>query len=627
MTDTAAEQTTYDFQAEIQQLLHILVHALYTERDIFLRELISNASDALSRAQFEALTNRDMRDQDAELAIRITVDDDARTVTISDSGIGMTRDDLINNLGVIARSGARAFIDALKDAKDAETAKNVIGQFGVGFYSVFMVADKVRVVTQSYKSDEPAWAWEAEGGTNFTITPAERAHRGTDVIVTLKDDADDFLQTWKLKDIIRTYSDTISFPIYVGEDAEPTNQRIAIWRQDPKEIEESKYDEFYRSMTFDFNGAQKVIHMRADVPLQFYALLFVPSSNQPPMFSPRKQVGLKLYARKVLIQDYCTDLLPDYLSFLHGVVDSEDIPLSVSRETVRANVLMGQLKKAITRRVLGDFKKMVTSDREAWIKLYEQFGRFLKQGVALSPEDKDDLLPLLLFPTTHDDSKEPTTLTEYAGRMVENQTEIYYIVADDFHSARRSPHLEPFNKRGIEVLLLSDPVDPILLTNLSEFEGKKLRSVDDADLDLSDVGTPAEDEEAAPEPVAEADFETVRARFADLLGERVKGVRASKALAGAPARLVSDDTGADAQMFRVNRLLSRDYSLPVKTLELNPRHPLIHNLAHRIAAGGDEVVDLVIEQVFETALLQDGIHPDPASMADRLTKLMQKATE
>ncbi|MBK9123871.1 MAG: molecular chaperone HtpG [Chloroflexi bacterium] len=314
MTDVPAEQTTFNFQAEIQQLLHILVHALYTERDIFLRELISNASDALNRAQFESLTNRDMRDQDAELAIRITVDDDARTVTISDTGIGMTRDDLINNLGVIARSGARAFIDALKDAKDAETAKSVIGQFGVGFYSVFMVADKVRVVTQSHKADEPAWAWEAEGGTNFTIAPAERAQRGTDVIVTLKDDADDFLQTWKLKDVIRTYSDTISFPVYVGEDAEPTNQRIAIWRQDPKEIEASKYDEFYRSMTFDFNGSQKVIHMRADVPLQFYALLFVPSSNQPPMFSPRKQVGLKLYARKVLIQDYCTDLLPDYLS-------------------------------------------------------------------------------------------------------------------------------------------------------------------------------------------------------------------------------------------------------------------------------------------------------------------------
>lgn len=627
MTDTTASATTHSFQAEIQQLLHILVHALYTERDIFLRELISNASDALNRAQFEALTNREMRDQDAELAIRITADEAAGTLTISDSGIGMTRDDLMNNLGVIARSGARAFIDAIKDAKDSQTAKDVIGQFGVGFYSVFMVADKVRVVTQSHDPNEPAWAWEAEGGTSYTVTLAERDHRGTDIVVYLKEDAKEFLQPWKIKDIVRTYSNTISFPIYVGEDTDPTNERSALWRQDPKEISDNQYDDFYRMLTYDFNGMQKKIHIRADVPLQFYSVLFVPSSNQPPMFSQRKQPGLKLYARKVLIQDYCTDLLPDYLSFMHGVVDSEDLPLNVSRETVRADQLMAQLRKAITKRVLSDFRKMLQSEREDYIKLFEDFGRFLKQGVAIAPDDKDDLLTLVLFPTTHDDSKAPTTLREYVDRMAASQNEIYYIVADDFHSARRSPHLEPFARRGIEVLLLTDPVDPILLTALTEFAGHKLRSVDEADIDLSEVGSEKADETPQTEPVAEADFETVRAKFEALLGERVKGVRESKTLVGSAARLVSDDEGSDAQMFRVNRLLARDYQLPVKTLELNPRHPLLHNLARRIAAGDEDVTTLVMEQVFETALLQDGIHPDPASMAERLTKLMQKATE
>ncbi|MBK8138852.1 MAG: molecular chaperone HtpG [Chloroflexi bacterium] len=627
MNDTAAGATTHNFQAEIQQLLHILVHALYTERDIFLRELISNASDALNRAQFEALTNREMRDQDAELAVRITADEEAGTLTISDSGIGMSRDDLMNNLGVIARSGARAFIDAIKDAPDGQTAKDVIGQFGVGFYSVFMVADKVRVVTQSHDPNEPAWVWEAEGGTSYTVTQGEREHRGTDIVVYLKPDAKEFLQVWKVKDIVRTYSNTISFPIYVADETEPTNERSALWRQDPKEISDKQYDDFYRMLTYDFNGMQKKIHIRADVPLQFYSVLFVPSSNQPPMFSQRKQPGLKLYARKVLIQEYCTDLLPDYLSFIHGVVDSEDLPLNVSRETVRADQLMAQLRKAITKRVLSDFRKMLQSEREDYIKLFEDFGRFLKQGVAIAPDDKEDLLTLVIFPTTHDDSKAPTTLREYVDRMAANQSDIYYIVADDFHSARRSPHLEPFARRGIEVLLLTDPVDPILLTALNEFSGHKLRSVDDADLDLSEVGAAKEDETPQTEPVAEADFETVRAKFELLLGERVKGVRESKTLVGSAARLVSGDEGGEGQMFRVNRLLSRDYQLPVKTLELNPRHPLLHNLARRIAAGDDEVTTLVMEQVFETALLQDGIHPDPASMAERLTKLMQKATE
>jgi molecular chaperone HtpG len=628
MTDApAAEPTQHQFQAEIQQLLHILVHALYTERDIFLRELISNASDALNRAQFESLTNRDMRDQDAELAIRITVDEAAGTLTISDSGIGMTRDELMNNLGVIARSGAKAFIEAVKDAPDAQAAKEVIGQFGVGFYSVFMVADRVRVVTLSGKPDAPAWAWEAEGGTSYKITPAEREHRGTDITVFLKDDAKEFLQPWKVKDIVRTYSNTISFPIYVGDEEEPTNERTALWRQDPKEISDKQYEDFYRMLTYDFTGAQKHIHIRADVPLQFYALLFIPSSNQPPMFTQRKQPGLKLYARKVLIQEYTTDLLPDYLQFVQGVVDSEDLPLNVSRETVRADQLMGQLKRAITKRVLSEFRKTLNSDREAYVKLFEEFGRFLKQGVALSPEDKEDLLGLLLFPTTHDESKAPTTLREYADRLAENQDDIYYIVADDFHSARRSPHLEPFKRRGIEVLLMTDAVDPILLTALTEFSNHKLRAVDDASIDLSNVGKAPEDETPEAEPVAEADFETVRAKFESLLGERVKGVRASTTLVGSPARLVSADEGADSQMFRVNRLLSRDYELPVKTLELNPRHPLMHNLARRITQGENEITELLMEQVFETALLQDGIHPDPASMAERLHKLMQKATD
>jgi len=629
MTDQSSEATTYSFQAEIQQVLHILVHSLYTDRDIFLRELISNASDALSRAQFQALTDHNMYDPDAALDIRITADEVAGTLTITDSGIGMTRDEMINNLGVIAKSGARAFIEAMQAAQNKDAAQNMIGQFGVGFYSAFMVADNVRVVSRSHNVDEPAWAWDCDGGADYTITPAQREHRGTDVIVTLKTEAREMLQTWKIKDIIRKHSDYISFPIFVTPEDTPTNQQTALWRQDPKTVEDKQYVDFYKTLTFDFNDPLKRIHVRAEMPLEFYLLLYVPGSNQPSMFAQRKQPGLKLYARKVLIQDYCTDLLPDYLSFITGVVDSEDLPLNVSRENVRADALMAQLKKTITKRVLTELKKMVDNERETYLKLYEQFGRFIKQGVALSPQDKDDLLPLLFFPTTHDDSQEPATLHDYVGRMAENQRDIYYIVADDIHSARRSPHLDAFKQRGIEVLLFTDTVDPILLTGLDAFQDKKLQSVDDADIDLSEVGTLQEEaEDAKTTPVAEADFEAVRAHFEGLLGERVKGVRVSKTLVGSPARLVSsDEPDAQGQMFRVNRLLQRDYELPVKMLELNPRHPLMHNLSRMLGEGGGYLADLVVDQVFETALLQDGIHPDPASMAERITKLMEAATK
>lgn len=621
-------QQTYTFQAEIRQLLDILVHSLYTEREIFLRELISNASDALNRAQFELLTNRDMLDADAAPEIRVRIDSDAGTLTVSDSGIGMTQDDMVNNLGIIARSGAKAFIETMQGAgKDAPTAQDIIGQFGVGFYSVFMVADKVQVVSRSHHPDGSAWMWESTGGDSYTITPAERASRGTDIIITLKEADREFLSEWRIKDIIRKHSDYIAYPIYVNDDDTPTNKQTAIWRQSPSEITDEQYNDFYRMMTLDFEPPLKRIHMRADVPLQFYALLYIPSSREPNMFSPRKEPGLQLYVRKILIQDYCKDLLPEYLSFVQGVVDSEDLPLNVSRESVQANRVMATLKKTITSKVLTELKRMATSEREQYLRVYDQFSRYLKQGVVFSPQDRAELEPLLFFTSTHTDSDSDWwTLAEYTERMVANQTDIYYIVGDDPHSARRSPHLDAFRKRGIEVLYFTDPVDVILLNGLTEYNGHRLRSVDEADIDLSEIGTPQDDAEAT-EREAISDFEAVRGRFAATLGERVRDVRESKTLVGSPARLVSDDSSAARQMFRINRLLDRDYELPVKVLELNPRHPLLHNLSGLLAQNGDNpVIDMVIEQIFETALLQDGIHPDPAAMADRLTALMEAAT-
>ncbi len=620
---------TFTFQAEIQQLLDILIHSLYTERDIFLRELISNASDALNRVQFELLTNHDVQDADSELAIEIKANEEAGTLTISDSGIGMTKDDLANNLGVIARSGAKAFIEAAKQSSNGSTAaSDVIGQFGVGFYSVFMVAEKVRVVSRSYKKDEPIFAWESTGGQTYEIEPAERETRGTDIIITLKEDMKEFLTEWKIKDIIRRHSDYIAFPIYVGESEEAVNKQTAIWRQDPKEVTDEQYNDFYKMLTMDWEAPLHRIHMRADVPLQFYALLYIPSNGERNMLNPRKETGLKLYARKVLIQEYAKDLLPEYLQFVQGVVDSEDLPLNVNRESFQANKIMANLKKTVTGKVLSELKRLAQKNKEEYLKIYAQFGRFIKQGVAVAPSDRTDVEPLLFFPTsTSANPEELFSLEDYTERMVTGQDDIYYIIGEDFHSAARSPHLDAFRQRGIEVLYFVDPVDPFMLMGLDAFKGHKLRNVDESDIDLSAVGEAKVDDKPVHESLAEDTFETLQNHFKELLGDRVKEVRASKTLTGSPARLVSDESGPSRQMYRINRLLDKDYELPVKTLELNPRHPLMHNLSQMLASTPDNpLIKVVEEQVFETALLQDGIHPDPAAMASRLTLLMEAAT-
>jgi len=618
---------TYTFQAETQQLLDILIHSLYTEREIFLRELISNASDALNRMQFQQLTDSNVLDPDAELEIRITWDEEAKTLTISDTGIGMTQEEMIANLGTIAKSGAKNFLEALKDAPNKDAAQNIIGQFGVGFYSAFMVAEKVEVISRSYQPDAEAVAWEATGGTEYSIESAEKETRGTDVILYLsEEDAKEYLKAWKLKNVITKHSDYVAFPIFVGDDEEAANKQTALWRQSPQEIEDEQYNSFYQMLTLDFNAPLHTIHMRADVPMQFYTLLFIPSSAEASPFSPRKEPGLKLYARKVLIDEYNKDLLPEYLGFVQGVVDSEDLPLNVSRESVRADRIMANLKKTITDKVLRELKGMAKRQTEEYLGIYAEFGRFLKQGVVMDPAAKEDLLPLLLFNTSHDDDPDMFySLQEYTERMVDGQDEIYYVIADDFQSAKRSPHLDAFRQRGIEVLYFSDPVDSMLPMGLTEFNGFNLRAVDESDIDLKDVGEVNEDEQQ--EAIEEETFETLVGRVKAVLGERVSGVRESKSLVGSPARLVTDDASGQRHMYRINRLLDKDYQLPVKTLELNPRHPLLHNVTNLLQGDGDNpLIDVVIEQVFETALLQDGIHPDPAAMADRLTALMQAAT-
>ncbi len=616
----------YTFQAEIQQLLNILVHSLYTEQEIFLRELISNASDALNRVQFEMLSNSDVVDPDAELAIHITVDKDAGTLTISDTGIGMNQDELARNLGTIAQSGAKEFLQQLQEAQAQNIpATDLIGQFGVGFYSVFMVADKVVVTSRSFRPEDAAHAWTSVGNNTFTIEPAEKDTRGTTITVYVNEDSGEFLEPYRLRSIIKKHSDFIAFPIYL--DGEIVNQRTALWRQPARDIENDAYVSFYKQLTLDYRDPMLHLHVVADAPIQFYSVLYVPGSADRGMFNLRQDHGLKLYARKVLIQEYNKDFLPNYLRFVDGVVDSEDLPLNVARESIQTTRAIKRIGLSLKGKFLGELERIADEEPDRYATFWQEFGIFLKEGIATEPGDADRLAKLLRFHSTVSDGETPSvSLADYVGRMREDQESIYFILATDTHSVAHSPHLDPFLARDIEVLYLTETVDSFMLMNLTEFEGRKLQNVDDADLALPDL--PEEPESEAPaEQLDEEPFEQVKARFVDILGDRVTEVRESKVLRGHPVRLATPEGQMDRNVQRVYKLLEKDFEVPRKILELNRRHPLIHNLADWIADNPDApLVAQVIEQLYESALLLDGIHPNPADMVGRIESLMEAAT-
>ena len=619
MTPPTSEPT--QFKAEIRQLLDILIHSLYSDREIFLRELISNASDALNRLRFEMLTNRDILEPDAELAIRISADKDARILRISDSGIGMTEAELATNLGTIAQSGAREFIQAAKEG--TENLSDIIGQFGVGFYSCFMAAESVRVISRSYRKDAAAAAWVSGGGDTFTLEEAEREHRGTTIEITLKEDAVEFADEWRLKQIIRMHSDFVAYPIYVGEDEEPTNQRTALWRQSPRELDDEKYNEFFKQMTLDADAPLARAHVITDAPVQLYALLFVPPSTEKGMLALRREDGLKLYARKVLIQEYTKDLLPEYFRFIHGIVDSEDIPLNVSREMVQSSPVMQRIKKVLTGRVVSMIEGIAKDEEnpQAYDTFWERFGSFIKEGVASDQADGKNLYNLLRFKTTKTDGAW-RSLKDYIADVKPGQQKIYYLLGEDSRTLNRSPHLDYFRKNGYEVLLLGDLIDSFMILGIPEFEGFDLVNVAAADLEL-----PAAEENAETEPadtLDETERDALVERFRAVLGDRVSDVRTTTRLSDSMARLVDPEGALNQEMQRVYRLMDRAFEAPRKVLELNPKHPMLGRIA---ALQDDALAALFIEQIYENTLLIEGIHPDPAGMIPRLESLMKAALD
>ncbi len=620
---------TFEFKAEIQQLLNILVHSLYTEREIFLRELLSNASDALNRVQFEMLTNHDLLDPDAELAIRIEVDEEAKTLIVSDTGIGMTRDEIAQDLGTIAHSGAAAFLQQLQ--QEQRPSVELIGQFGVGFYSVFMVAEQVRVLSRSYQPEAEAVEWISDGGTSYHLGPADKADRGTRIEVKLKEDAAEFVAPWRLEQIVRKHSDYVAFPIYIGDRAEPVNRQTALWRQSPQEVTDEQYDDFYRHLTLDLDKPLLHVHLVTDAPVNLRSILYIPSRRELGFLSPRTDRGLQLYIHNVLIQEYNKDLLPHSFRFIEGVVESEDLPLNISRETVQSSAAGRRIQKALTRKLIRELGTLAQEDAERYAAFWSEFGPFIKEGVATIPAGgpaadaaaQDDLLPLLRFHSSRS-GEDLVSLAEYAARMGDDQKAIYYVLGDDLRSVARSPHLDYFRAHDIEVLYLVDPIDSFVAVSVPEYEGKPLKNVDDAGLELSTEEEASEDTAPA---LPEADFNRVVGRFVKVLGDRVVEVRESKVLRDSPCRLVSPDDAPAREMSRVYRLLGQEFEAPKRILEINRRHPIIGNLAHLVSESPEvEIIDPTIEQLYENQLLMEGLHPNPTDMIPRIQQLMEAAT-
>ena len=625
----AEQEQTYTFKAEIKQLLDILIHSLYKEPEIFVRELISNASDALSRVQFEMLTNHEVVDPDAELGIWLTVqkpeegEEGDKWLIIKDTGIGMTADDLRQNLGTIAHSGAREFLANLRQNGNKSEIADVIGQFGVGFYSVFMAAEEVRVISRSAHAGESAAVWISDGSENYRIEPADKSDRGTEIHIKLRSEAAEFADEWKLRQIVKKHSDFVAFPIYIGDQEQRANQQQSIWRTQPSEVTAEASKSFYQQMSLDFEEPLTSIHFSSDAPLNLRALLFIPAKREKTMFARRTEPGVQLYCKNVLIQEYCTDLLPRWLSFVDGVVDSEDLPLNVSRETVQNSRLMRQLGKTIRKRVVREINKLA-EDKEKFGTFWTQYGRFFKEGVATDHESREEILPLLRFYSSKSDGQ-LTTLDEYVSRMPESQTDIYYVVGDDQRSIANSPHLDPFKGRGIEVLYFVDAFDAFMAPALMEYKEKPFRNIDDAALELPETAaeseTPAEETPAVPEE----QFTALAERVKEILGERVVEVRPSKLLKDSPVRLVSPENSPNTAASRLQRYIDQDYAVPVKILELNPRHGLIANLANlHTADPASPLVALLVEQLLDSALVQEGLHPNPADMLPRIQALMEQ---
>lgn len=618
---TSTQKETLGFQAEVKQLLRLMIHSLYSNKEIFLRELISNASDACDKLRFEALSDAGLFEGDADLKIRISYDKDARTITIADNGVGMSRNEVIEHIGTIARSGTREFMDRLTgdQTKDA----HLIGQFGVGFYSAFIVADKVTLITRrAGLSVEQGVRWESAGEGDYTLENETREQHGTEVTLHLRADEDEFLADWRLQSIVRKYSDHITLPIMMrleGKDAdEAINQANALWARPKAEISAEQYTEFYKHVAHDYEPALAHVHSKVEGKQEYTLLLYVPGHAPFDLWDREQRHGIKLYVRRIFIMEDVDKLMPHYLRFVRGVIDSNDLPLNVSREILQHSRDIDAIRAGATKKVLSMLEDMAVNDAEKYVKCWKEFGRVLKEGVGEDFTNKERIAKLLRFSTTHDDSEaQHVSLADYVARMKAGQEKIYYVTADSFAAAKNSPHLEIFRKKGVEVIMLHDRVDEWLASNLPEFDGKSLQSVAKGELDLGALEDVEEKKARAQENDAFKDFTT---KMHTTLGEQVKEVRISHRLTDSPACLVVDAEGMGMNLERMLKAAGQNVPMSKPILEVNPQHALVTLLKEETESTRfNDLSQILLDQAL---LAEGGQLEDPAGFVKKLNSLM-----
>ncbi|MFP4167661.1 MAG: molecular chaperone HtpG [Desulfonatronovibrionaceae bacterium] len=621
MSAKNAEQ--HEFQAEIKKLLDIIIHSLYTNKEIFLRELISNSSDALDKVRFEQSRSTELNDPDAQLDIRIETDKDNSKITIRDTGVGMTKQEVLDNIGTIAHSGSEEFLRQVSESK--EKPENIIGQFGVGFYSVFMVASEVTLHTQSATPGSKPVRWHSDGLGSYTVEEVDQdMNRGTTIEVSLREDDSEFADPERLKDIIKKHSNFISFPIYVDE--EKVNTIPALWKEPKFQIKKEQYKEFYQFLTYDTEEPFETLHVSVDAPVQFNALIFIP--KKAPLFFDYQNMeyGLDLYVNRVLIQRENKDLIPQYLGFCKGVVDSEDLPLNIAREGIQQSALIRKISNNLTNQILSRLNKIAEKEPERYAEFWKEHGKLFKLAYT-DFQRQDKIKPLVRFNSSHlSDPFALTSLEEYKGRMQEGQDKIYYISGTTREAIESSPHMELLRKKGVEVLYLYEAIDEFLLESLGDYEGLQFTAaehIDPAELDQKD----GDKEEADKKEEKDPEIGDLLKKMQDILGDRVTEVRASKRLQTSPACLVNPDGSMSSQMQKIMQQINQDNSIPKKVLEINPEHELTRNLSKVYENDPDsEFVTKATEQIFESALLLEGYLKDPHALVNRTFDLLTQSS-
>ncbi len=625
MTKTGEQTETKEFQAEVKKLLDIVIHSLYTKRDIFIRELISNAADALEKFRHQSLLEEEVFDSNVPLEITIDINEKEHVLTITDSGIGMTREELEANLGTIAHSGSKTFLTDLAEA--ARQDVNLIGQFGVGFYAAFMAARKVRVLSRSYRKDAEGFEWSSEGSGDYTLTPSPGLHRGTKVIVELKDDAHEFADEQAIKRIIKQYSNFVPFPIKIRDEAVNTIQ--AVWTQNKNEIQDEEYTEFYKFIANAIDDPMYHLHFSTDAPLAIRSLLFVPKENLELMGFGRMKPGVNLYCQKVLIEQHSENILPEWLRFLKGVIDSDDLPLNISRQALQDSALVTKLNRVVTKRFLKFLKEQADDNPEQYLEFWKNFGSFLKEGATTDLLHRDEIAKLLRFESSKTEQGKPISLAEYVQRMPAGQKEIFYINGPNREAIEAGPYIEAFKKRALEIIYTLEPIDDFVMNHLGEFDGKKLVSADRADLELPPAETEKDEKaESSEQDLAPAAVKSLIEWIKEVLGSRIKEVTDSRRLVDSPAIIVNAEAFMTTTMERVMQAAAQakgeQQEFGNKNLEINTRHPLILQLA-ALKDKDESFAGSVVEQIYDNALIQAGLMVDPRDMVKRSYKILERA--